>query len=237
MRRILALLLIAAGCRHSDGKSTNAPSAGASASGGGSATAVATRKSDAARDDALLERADKSRIQGDTAAKVWVVEISDFQCPYCKQWHDQVYPVIARDFVTPGIVRMAYVNFPLGMHQQAAPAAEAAMCAAAQDRFWQMHDSLFSTQTKWATLDDATPYFDSLAVAVGAEPGAYRACVASHVMRRLIGADRTRGLNAGVNSTPTFFVGDELIRGAAPINDFRAAIARARAKAAGRTQN
>jgi protein-disulfide isomerase len=75
--------------------------------------------------------------------------------------------------------------------------------------------------------------FDSLAVSVGVNGSEWRDCVGSHVMRRLISADRSRGLSAGVGSTPTFFVGDEPIKGAAPLDAFRDAIARARAKASG----
>jgi protein-disulfide isomerase len=234
MHRIVAVLLLAAGCRSSDGKAKSAPAGGTSAAGGAvspAQTATSAQPAGAA-DDALLERADKARIQGDTAAKVWIVEVSDFQCPYCKEWHDRTLPVLAREFIRTGAVRMAYVNFPLGQHAQALPAAEAAMCAAAQDRFWQMHDTLFTTQARWGAMTDAMPLYDSLAVAIGVNPVEWRSCMSSHVMRRLISADRTRGLNAGVSSTPTFFVGSEMIRGAAPIDDFRAAIARARANAA-----
>jgi protein-disulfide isomerase len=177
-----------------------------------------------------LERADRARIQGDTTAPVWVVEISDFQCPYCKRWHDETYPALVRDFIRPGIVRMAYVHLPLQQHQHAFHAAEAAMCAAVQNRFWQMHDALFETQPRWVPLTDATALFDSLAVASGVKGSEWRECMRSMVMRRLINADRARSMSAAVSSTPTFFVGDERVRGAAPIEEFRAAIERARAK-------
>jgi protein-disulfide isomerase len=133
-------------------------------------------------------------------------------------------------------VRLAYVNFPLQMHAHALQAAEAAMCAAAQKRFWPMHDSLFVSQGRWSDKSDsvASAIFDSLATRVGADSQLWRDCVRSGVMRRLITADRGRGTAAGVRSTPTFFVGDEPIQGAAPAAVFRAAIERARAKAATR---
>lgn len=107
------------------------------------------------------------------------------------------------------------------------------MCAAAQDRFWPMHDALFTTQRRWTGATDtvAARLFDSLAVASGVNDAQWRACMRSGVMGRLVNADRSRGTSAGVRSTPTFFVGDEPIQGAAPIDVFRSAIARARAKA------
>lgn len=227
MKRLLIVAaVLVAGCRSSDGKAQSTPSRDASST-------AAAPAPDSVRQNALLERADRARIQGDTAAKVWIVEVSDFECPFCRQWHEETYPALVNEFVKPGIVRMAYVNFPLGQHPHALPAAEAAMCAAAQDKFWPMHDAIFNTQQKWVSTADAMPTYDSLAVAIGVNAPEWRDCVKSQVMRRLISADRGRGLSAGVGSTPTFFVGDEPIKGAAPIEAFRAAIARARAKAGG----
>lgn len=224
MMRLLLLSLVLVGCRSSDGRARSATTKDASAS-------TAVPAVDATRDNALLERADKARIQGDSAAPVWIVEISDFQCPFCKQFHDSTYPALVREFIRPGVVRMAYVNLPLGMHPHAVPAAEAAMCAAAQDKFWPMHDAIFTSQERWVPMTDPMPMYDSLAVGVGVDAVPWRECVGSHVMRRLVNADRARAVSAGVASTPVFFVGDEPIRGAAPIDAFRAAIARARAKA------
>jgi protein-disulfide isomerase len=223
MRRFLLLAALVS-CRPSGPKS-NPPS---------DDTPVARASTDSARADAMLTRADRARIQGDSTAPVWIVELSDFQCPFCKQWHDSTYPTLRKEYVVSGRVRLAYVNFPLQQHVHAFHAAEAAMCAAAQDRFWQMHDALFDTQKAWEKLADsaAAAVFDSLAVASGVNAGEWRACMRSGVMQRLVNADRGRGTSAGIRSTPTFFVGNEPIQGAAPIDAFRAAIERARARTA-----
>jgi protein-disulfide isomerase len=221
-RALVAACLIAFGCRPSDGQSTPANTPPAAQAGG-----------DSARQNEMLERADAGRIQGSPNAPIWIVEISDFQCPYCKQWHEETYPIIQREFIVPGHVRLAYVNLPLtSIHPHAAPAAEAAMCAAVQNKFWEVHDALFATQDRWKDLSDATTLFDSLTLATGVNEGQWRDCMRSKVMQRLLNGDRQRAGMAGVVSTPVFFVGDEMIRGAAPIAAFRAAIQRARAKAA-----
>ena len=149
--------------------------------------------------------------------------------PY-DEWKE-TYATLQKEYIQTGQVRLAYVNFPLGQHTHALPAAEAAMCAAAQDKFWPMHDALFNTQTRWTSMGDVSALYDSLAVSVGVNASDWRDCVRSGVMRRLIAADHARGQSAGVGSTPTFFVGDEPILGAEPIASFRAAIERARAKA------
>ena len=223
---MLCVMLVVA-CHPSDGGGKSTPSRGATS------TTLATQPlSDSARANALLEHADKARIQGDAAAPVWIVEISDFECPFCKRFHDETYPALVKEYIQTGRARMAYVNFPLGQHLHALPAAKAAMCAAGQDRFWPMHDALFNTQPRWTAGGEASALFDSLAVAVGVNVNEWRACMRSDVMQRLISADQSRGKSAGVSSTPTFFVGDEPILGAEPLETFRAAIERARAKAA-----
>ena len=226
MKRLMLCLTLMVACHPSDGGGKSTPTRGAS-----SATPATPLVSDSARASAMLERADKARIQGDSAAPVWLVEISDFECPFCKRFHDETYPALLKDYVQTGKIRIAYVNFPLGQHVHALPAAKAAMCAAAQDHFWPMHDALFNTQPRWTVGGDASGLFDSLAVAVGLNAEAWRACMRSDVMQRLISADQSRGKSAGVSSTPTFFVGDEPILGAESLETFRAAIERARAKA------
>ena len=181
----------------------------------------------------LLARADRGRIRGDTTAKVWLVIVSDFQCPYCRQWHDESFATVVRDYVDTGKLRVAYVNFPLKIHPNAIPSAEAAMCASVQGRFWEMHDALFRTQSRWAAMPDPKPLFDSLATSLGADAAPFKSCVESTVMRQMIDADERRGSDAGVQATPTFFVGDEKIEGAVPLPDLRAALDRALAKANG----
>src|SRR5690606_41553060 len=95
--------------------------------------------------DPRVARADSARIRGSESAPVWLIEVSDYQCPFCKSWHDDVFPAIIRDYVVTGSVRLAYVHFPLGMHPNAPIAAEAAMCAGAQgpEKYWQYHDLVF----------------------------------------------------------------------------------------------
>src|SRR5712671_1317535 len=117
--------------------------------------------------DSNITIADLSRIQGSATAPVWVIEVSDFQCPFCKQWHDETYATLRDELVRTGKVRLAYVNFPLAQHQYAWPAAESAMCAGAQGKFWEMHDALFNTQSKWEALPAPAGFFDSLARAQG----------------------------------------------------------------------
>ncbi len=175
-------------------------------------------------DSALLRRADHARILGNAAASVWVVEVSDFQCPFCRQFHEESYAELKRAYVDSGKVRLAYVNYPLPMHHNAFAASESAMCAAAQDKFWQMHDALFVTQKQWEALPAPQPMFDSLASAQGVELTAFRKCVGGHITKPMIEADIDRASKAGVESTPTFLIGGMMVTGAQPVANFRRVI-------------
>lgn len=224
----LCLAVGLAACARSDatpvGKPSTATPAGAMPGGNVAGAAVS---------DSVSASADRGRIQGAEGAQVWLIEISDFQCPYCKSYHDDVAEAIDREYVKTGKVRHAFINFPLSrIHPNARPAAEAAMCASAQGRFWALHDGLFDTQPRWAAMPDAMPLFDSLAVAAGVDARIWRGCMSSHATGALIDADYERASRSGVKSTPSFFVGNRALIGAFPIDSFRvvldAAIAEAR---------
>lgn len=233
--RVALVCALATGCSPSDAKG-RADTAGAAATSSGTPAALATAASDTGKrspaDSLLLLAADGGRITGDSAAKTWVIMVSDFQCPYCKQWHDSTYAEFRREYVDNGKVRTAFVNFPLQMHHNALPAAEAAMCASAQGKFWGMHDRIFETQKSWEGLPDARAFFDSLAVASGVEAPSFRQCVSEHKLLPLIRADYERATNSGVGATPTFIVvGEGMMSGAQPIGEMRKVIDRALAKA------
>lgn len=174
--------------------------------------------------DERVTRADLARIDGRPNARLWILVVSDFQCPYCKEYHDKTSKLVHQEFVESGIARMAYINFPLRIHANALPAAEAAMCAGAQDRFWPYHDRLFATVDKWARVDNTAPIFEGLAAELKLNAETFRQCVADHVMRPMIQADYQRGVQAGVNSTPTFLIGRTVIPGNAPIDAIRKAV-------------
>lgn len=215
-RAISAVALITA-CAPSGTNSAVAESASVAARPATTAAAPAAQ-------DSNITVADLARTDGSATAPVWVIVVSDFQCPYCKQWHDQTYPALLNEFVKTGKVRVAYVNYPLSMHAQAWPSAEAAMCAGAQGKFWQMHDAIFDTQEKWASSRTPAAVFDSLARATGVDMRRWSQCMSSGTTKPLIRADQQRAAAAGVRSTPTILIGNQALAGAHPIETIRRAI-------------
>jgi protein-disulfide isomerase len=197
-------------------------------------TATAAPKS--GLDSASVDRADKARIQGAVTAKVWLVMASDFQCPFCKMFHDETYPRLVKDYVATGKIRIAYLNQPSGMHVHAVVAAEAAMCAALQDKFWPMHDGLFATQEHWEGMSDPAPVFDSLATSLQLQMSDWRSCTTSHATVPMIDGDHERVQKGGSSSTPSFFISvggtsTLAVVGAQPYEEFKAALDAALAKA------
>ena len=231
---LLASMVVLAACRSSDSgpqeSAATVPAAGAAARASGAAGGTP------AADSAFLATADANRIQGSPAASVWLLVISDFQCPFCRLWHEQTYDALVREYVQPGRIRMAYINLPLSNHANAGPAAEAAMCAGVQGKFWPMHDQIFRSQERWTPLPDAVPTYDALATGLGLDMAAWRSCMSGRRTAPMVAADASRAGQIGVRSTPTFIVMQgqqpmKAIAGAFPIDTFRVALDRALAGA------
>ncbi len=201
----------------------------------GDANAVAPSASAAeAVTDPRVDIADTARIMGNPAAKIWLVMASDFQCPACKIWHDKYSAEIMRDYVATGKVRFAYINFPLDhLHPNARAAAEAAMCAAAQGKFWAIHDRMFEKQGEWGPAPDPVPLFRQLATQAGVDTVAWNKCLVDDVMVPVVEADHARGREGGVDQTPYFFVGSLKVGGAIPTSNLRTLLDSALALAGG----
>ena len=186
--------------------------------------AAVTRAAQPLSDTALARRADRGRILGPDSA-MWVVMISDFQCPFCKQWHEQSMAEFERDFITTGKVRFAYLHLPLtSIHPHAQAQAEASMCAGVQGKFWPFADALFRSQAVVKGMSSATPLFTRFATQLGLDRAAFEQCLGSPVIKQLVANDIAQANTAGVQSTPTFLIGDFLVQGALPYPTFRKAV-------------
>jgi protein-disulfide isomerase len=162
-----------------------------------------------------------ARTKGSANAPVTIYEMSDFQCPYCAQFVRQSLPDIEREYVATGKVKLVFVNFPLPMHPNAEPAAELAMCAARQGRFWQTHDLLFRHQEEWENLREPATYFLALGDSAGADREALVQCLRSGSTRDLVRADAEGSTRSGATGTPSFYIEGGLMRGLVPMPVFR----------------
>ena len=218
--RIIAVAVLAA-CKGAQDARAKTPAPGADSAAAAVTPAATPAPNAATAPDPLLARADSGRIRGSATSTVWLIIASDFQCPYCKMWHDSTDAAIRREYIDNGKVRLAFVNFPLNIHPNAVPAAEYAMCAAAQNKFWQMHDSLFAQQDKWAPQANPTAALEQVASSAGVDLTALKSCVTAHKMRPLIEADHEKAARAGVRATPSFFIGNQVLEGVQPASELR----------------
>jgi len=219
---LLSLAGAVAALACSKGDAASKDTAPAQAAAVSAAVSAAAQTTAAPTRDSLTDAADRGRIRGSDSAPVWFVMVSDFQCPFCKVWHDSTFRMIERDYVETGKIRIAFINFPL--HANSLPASVTAMCAATQGKFWPVHDRIFDTQNAWKALKDPRPYLDSLALASGADAAKLKSCEDGKHVEPLIAADQARFQKAGVGGTPTFYIGNATMVGALPSKDFRRVI-------------
>ena len=165
------------------------------------------------------------RTKGSASAPVTVYEMSDFQCPFCRRHAIETWPLLEKEYVATGKVRWVFINFPLtSIHPNAVAAAEFAMCAARQDKFWQAHDILFRTQGTWAPLKNPAPYLISLVDSLRLAKAPMDQCLQQGQTQAEIKSDTDGSLRSGANSTPTFYIEGGIMAGALPVQVFRAVL-------------
>jgi len=130
---------------------------------------------------------------------VTLVEYGDYECPYC----GEAYPIVKEIQSRMGKqLRFVFRNFPISTaHPHAEIAAEAAEAAAAQDRFWQLHDHLYENQ-RHLREDDLRSY----ARAIELDRDMFDKELAEHVHADRVHEDFMSGVRSGVNGTPTYFI-------------------------------
>ena len=167
--------------------------------------------------------------KGDRSAKVAVIEFSDYQCPFCSRYSRDTLPQITADYIDTGKIRYVFRDLPLSFHKQAFKAAEAAHCAGAQGKFWEMHDAMFQNQSALAPEQLA-----GHARTIGLEEADFQDCLTSGRFAADVNKDIADAGAAGITGTPAFLVGIvqpdgrvkvvKKLSGAKPYAEFKAAI-------------
>ncbi len=163
------------------------------------------------------------RTLGYEEAPLTVQEYSDFQCPYCAQVAATMVPQIEEEFIADKRVKLEY-RYMAFIGDESVWAAEAAECAGEQDRFWDYHDTLFENQegeNKGAFAIDKLKQF---AEEIGLDTQAFNECIDSHRYKDHVEAETQAAQDQGVSSTPTFIVGDQIIRGPRSYGEIKRAI-------------
>jgi protein-disulfide isomerase len=153
---------------------------------------------------------------GPKNAPITIVAFSDFECPFC----GRVVPTLHQlEQEYKGKIRIAFKNQPLPMHPNAKPAAEAALAAGEQGKFWEYHDKLFANQR---ALDRAS--LEKYAQELGLDVGKFKSALDSGKFAAQVTADMAEAGRVGVSGTPSFFINGRSLVGAQPVDAFKRVI-------------
>lgn len=163
--------------------------------------------------------------RGRPDAAVTIVEFTDYECPFCRDYFSKTLPAITEKYGER--IRYVVMNYPLEtLHANAVGAAEAAECAADQGKFWEYHDALFTTPSLTAVS------LRALAGTMKLDSRKFTTCLDMREKSRLVQKDVALGTSLGVTGTPTFFVNGRILEGAQPLPIIEKAIDDAFAAAA-----
>ncbi len=165
---------------------------------------------------------------GDPEAPVRIEEFSDFQCPFCKRFHDETLPQIVEEYVRTGKVYFVYRHFPVvdqrDPRQESHAAAGAAVCAGRQNRFWDYHDVLFANHTGENIGDFTERRLQGMAEVLGLDMPSFNACLTSEDAQAAVTADAVLAVQSGLNSTPSFLINGTPVIGAQSFEVFQQTI-------------
>lgn len=141
-------------------------------------------------------------VLGDRAAKVAIVEFSDYQCPFCRAFQEQTMPGLKAQYIDAGKVQFIYRDFPLNFHPHAESAAIAARCAGEQNAYWEMHDQLFANQKQLGAK-----LYTELAEQLHLDAKQFDSCLNDAKFKGQLSGEINYGQQIGIDGTPAFFVG------------------------------
>jgi protein-disulfide isomerase len=148
---------------------------------------------------------DGSPVRGPEGAPITIVEFADFECPHCGEVAPALDKVIDAH---KNDVRFAFKFYPLPSHPHAEIAARAGAAAMNQNKFWEMHHSLFANQRHLEQAD-----LDSYAKELGIEVSRFHADMQSNQTTERIDKDRKLGEDLQIGGTPTIFINGRLFDG------------------------
>jgi protein-disulfide isomerase len=162
---------------------------------------------------------------GTKEAPFTIVEFTDYQCPFCQNFHLKTFAELKKNYIDTGKVRFYSRDLPLDFHANAMRAAEAARCANDQGQFWKLREMMSSNPDK---LDMGSLVADAQALNLNVD--AFSSCVTSEKYKDAVQSDVMEAMRIGANGTPSFVVGKstpdgvdgELMVGAMPFMMFDA---------------
>jgi protein-disulfide isomerase len=152
-------------------------------------------------------------VMGDPNAPIQIVEYSDFQCPACLAFYQQIEPSLVSEYISTGKVHFTYRSMGDWIGPESVKAAEAAYCASEQNKFWDYHDILFANWTGENIGDFTNKRLVAFADNLGLDMSAFRTCFNNQKYSQRVTQDHTDGIQAGVKGTPSLFINGKKYEG------------------------
>lgn len=165
-----------------------------------------------------------SPVRGAADAPVTIIQFSEFQCPFCNRV-EPTLDALMNDPAYAGKIKIVFKQFPLGFHANAQKAAEAALFANDNGKFWELHKVMFENQ-RALEVDNLLKYAEG----VGLNAADLKAALDSDKYKAAVAADQAAATKAGISGTPSFVINGKLVVGALPIESFKSEIDQALAK-------
>lgn len=162
---------------------------------------------------------DKPRLGG-ADSKVTVIEFADFQCPYCGEWHKEIYPKLKSEYIDTGKVSFVFWDLAF-LGDESSFAAEAALCAKDQGKFWEYHDKLFENQNGENQNAFSNENLKKFGSEIGLAATDFESCVDSRINKPIVEESTAQSNQYAVNSTPTIFVNGLRLEGLMPWENYQ----------------
>ncbi|MBX7233048.1 MAG: DsbA family protein [Caldilineales bacterium] len=160
---------------------------------------------------------------GPEGAKVVIKEYSDFQCPFCGRHAVNTMPLLIERYANNPNVRYEFHPYAF-IGQESTDAAAAALCASDQNKFWPFHDTVFANQNGENLGAFSKANLKTIAQAVGLDMAQFNQCFDGGEKLQEVNRYKTEATQLGVQSTPTFYINGQEVKGAQPATSFNAII-------------
>ena len=146
-------------------------------------------------------------VLGNSTAPLTIVEFSDYQCPYCSQFQNTIFPKLKQEFIDQGLLRFIHKDLPLPFHSHSIKSAAVARCAQRQNAFWSTHQALYEQQN---CLQCKGP--KAIAIAAGLSEQKLDRCLKDPAIPNVIRSNQSEAGLHNITATPTFVIGPTIAR-------------------------
>lgn len=173
----------------------------------------------------LLDINEKDIVLGQKSAPLTIVEYASLSCPHCASFYSDAFPKLKEEYIATGKVKFIYRDYPL--NQPALSAALLALCQVKDrnldgEKYYNFIKVLFKTQDSWAFSEDFLLKLENIAKLDGISSESFQSCIKNQNLQdEILKSRMVAGKDLQIQSTPTFFVGDEVVNGYSGYKDLK----------------